>query len=328
MGSDNLTATADFILVGLTNDRKTQILLFGIILILYTFILVGNLWVIMLAQVDSHLHTPMYFFLTHLSSLDICYATSTIPQMLAHLLMGRGRLSLIQCALQMYTALALGSAEALLLGVMAYDRYLAICHPLTYAASMGRWHQVQLASACWGGGFCVSVVCISLTFSHPYCDPCCINHFICEIPMVLKLACDDIHTTKAIIFLISGMIILVTFSVIMISYGLILFSVFQMHSASGLRKAFSTCGSHLSVVILFYGTTTLNYILPPSGRSPDSDKQIAVLYVVVTPLLNPIIYTLRNKDVFAAMAKVLRKIGLCLKTLKASIGPKGHQLEL
>ncbi|XP_054850193.1 olfactory receptor 5F1-like [Eublepharis macularius] len=313
MGGDNLTSTHEFILVGLSNDRETQILLFVAILLIYSFSLVGNLG-IMLVQKDSQLHTPMYFFLTHLSSLEICYVNSTIPQMLAHLLMGHAELSLIHCALQMYAALSLGSAEALLLGVMAYDRYLAICHPLTYATAMGRWHQLKLASICWVGGFCVAVVCVSLTFSHPFCDPCCINHFICEIPKVLKVACDDTRMTKFIIFLFAGMIILVPFSIILISYGLILFSVFHMRSSTGLRKAFSTCGSHLAVVIMFYGGTTFTYLIPESGRSPDTDKQIAVFYVVVTPLLNPIIYTLWNKDVHEAMAKFLRRLGFAKKS--------------
>nr|XP_056720142.1 olfactory receptor 2D3-like [Euleptes europaea] len=314
MGADNLTCTTEFILVGLTNDRETQILFFVIILVIYLLTLVGNLGVIMLIRADSHLHTPMYFFLTHLSSLEICYVTSTVPQMLAHLLRGHGGLSLIRCALQTNAALALGSAEALLLGVMAYDRYLAICHPLTYATAMGRRRQLELASACWVGGFYVAVVCVSISFSHRFCGPCYINHFICEIPMVMKLACDDTHTTKAINFLFAGLVILIPFSVILVSYWLILFSVLRMRSASGLRKAFSTCGSHLSVVIMYYGTTTLNYIIPQSGRSPDIDKQIAVLYVVVTPLLNPVIYTLRNKDVHQAMAKVLRTSGFALKS--------------
>ncbi|XP_054850185.1 olfactory receptor 2D3-like [Eublepharis macularius] len=307
MGVDNFTSSAEFILVGLSNDRGTQILLFVLILLTYSFTLVGNLGIIMLVQKDSHLHTPMYFFLTHLSSMEICYVTSTIPQMLAHLLMGRAGLSLIRCALQMYAALSLGSAEAFLLGVIAYDRYLAICHPLIYTTAMGRWRQLQLASASWVGGFFVAAVCVIITFSHPFCRPCCINHFICEIPMVLKLACDDTHTTEFINFLFAGTVILIPFSVILISYGLILFSVFQMQSATGLRKAFSTCGSHLAVVIMFYGGTTFTYIIPQSGRSPDTDKQIAVFYVVVTPLLNPIIYTLRNKDVHEAMVKLLQR---------------------
>ncbi|XP_054850186.1 olfactory receptor 2D3-like [Eublepharis macularius] len=313
MGADNFTSTTEFILVGLSNDRETQILLFVLILLTYSFTLVGNLGIIMLVQMDSHLHTPMYFFLTHLSSVEICYVTSTIPQILAHLLIGHAGLSLIRCALQMYAALSLGSAEAFLLGVMAYDRFLAICHPLIYTTAMGRWRQLQLASASWVGGFFVAAVCVIITFSHPFCRPCCINHFICEIPMVLKLACDDTHTTEFIIFLFAGMVLLVPFSIILISYGLILLSMFQMRSAAGLRKAFSTCGSHLVVVIMFYGGATFTYIIPQSGRSPDTDKEIAVFYVVVTPLLNPIIYTLRNKDVHEALAKVLQRLGFAKK---------------
>ncbi|XP_054850184.1 olfactory receptor 5A2-like [Eublepharis macularius] len=314
MGVDNLTCTTGFILMGLSNDRETQILLFVLILFIYSFTLVGNLGIILLVQTDSHLHTPMYFFLTHLSSVEICYVTSTIPQMLTHLLLGHGGVSLIQCALQMYVALAMGTAEAFLLGVMAYDRFLAICRPLIYATAMGRCRQLQLASGCWVGGFCVAVVCVIITFSHPFCGPCCVNHFICEIPMVLKLACDDTHTTEFILFLFASMDILIPFSVILISYGLILLSVFQMRSATGLRKAFSTCGSHLAVVTLFYGTTTFTYIIPQSERSPSNEKQIAVFYVVVTPLLNPIIYTLRNKDVHEAMAKLLRRLGFAKKS--------------
>ncbi|XP_048372729.1 olfactory receptor 502-like [Sphaerodactylus townsendi] len=313
MRADNFTCATTFILVGLTNDRETQKLLFVIILVIYALTLVVNLGVILLIRMDSHLHTPMYFFLTHLSSVEMGYVTSTVPQMLGHLLMGYGGLSLVRCALQMNATLAFGSVEALLVGVMAYDRYLAICHPLIYATAMGRRRQVQLASSCWLSGFSIAVVCVSITFIHPFCGPCHINHFICEIPMVLKLACDDTRITKAIVFVFAGIVILIPLSVIFISYWLIFFSVLQMKSANGVHKALSTCSSHLLVVVLFYGTTTLNYIMPRSGRSPDVDKQIAVLYVVVTPLLNPLIYTLRNKDVHQVMTKVLRRSGFALK---------------
>nr|XP_056720141.1 olfactory receptor 5L1-like [Euleptes europaea] len=309
MGAENFTSITEFILVGLSSDHEIQNLLFVVILLIYTVTLVGNLGIIMLVLVDSRLHTPMYFFLTHLSGMEICYVTSTIPQMLAHLQAGHGGLSLLRCALQMYVALSLGSAEALLLGVMAYDRYLAICRPLTYATAMGRWRQFQLASACWVCGFFGSVICVFLTFTHPFCGSGLINHFICELPMVLKLACDDTLITETIVFLLAAVVILGPLSVILTSYGLILFSVSQMQSARGLRKAFSTCGSHLAVVTLFYGTTTFIYIVPQSGTSPDNEKRIAVFYVVVTPLLNPVIYTLRNKDVHEAIAKVVRRLG-------------------
>ncbi|KAL8176448.1 UNVERIFIED_CONTAM: hypothetical protein K2H54_034673 [Gekko kuhli] len=175
----------------------------------------------------------------------------------------------------MYMTLALGSVEAILLGIMAYDRYLAICHPLVYTSDMGKWRQFQLASACWLAGFIIAAICVSITFRHPFCGPCCINHFVCEIPMVLKLACDDAHITRHIIVMFAGIVILGPFSVILTSYGLILFSMLQMR--------------------------------PQSGTLPENEKQMAVFYLVVTPLLNPLIYTLRNKDVHKAMAKVLRR---------------------
>ncbi|XP_048372728.1 olfactory receptor 502-like [Sphaerodactylus townsendi] len=246
MRADNLTCDTTFILVGLTNDRETQKLLFGIILVTYALTLVVNLGVIMLIQVDSHLHTPMYFFLTHLSSVEMGYVTSTVPQMLGHLLMGYGGLSLVRCALQMNATLAFGSVEALLVGVQVASRPL-----LSHLSSL------ESMPLHYG--------------KHEEGGP--------------------------------GLVILIPLSAILISYGLIFFSVLQMQSASGVRKALSTCSSHLLVVVLFYGTITLVYIIPRSGRSPDVDKQVAVLYVVVTPLLNPIIYTLRNKDVHQAMTK-------------------------
>ncbi|XP_054850190.1 olfactory receptor 1019-like [Eublepharis macularius] len=307
MGPDNFNTSTEFILEGLSHDRKTQILFFVVILLIYIFTVVGNACIILLVRTDSQLHTPMYFFLTNLAGVEICYVNSTIPQILAHLLAGHAELSLIRCALQMYTALAMATAEALLLGVMAYDRYLAICHPLVYNTAMGIQHQVLLASACWIGGLCGGVFCVSLTFMHPFCGPCCVKHFICEMPMVLKLTCDDPHLSETLIFGFAAIFLFCPVSLILTSYGLILSSLFQKQSVSALRKAFSTCGSHLAVVTMFYGSATFVYIAPRISTALDNDKKAAVFYLVVTPLLNPIIYTLRNKDVHAAMAKVLRK---------------------
>ncbi|XP_058037771.1 olfactory receptor 2D3-like [Ahaetulla prasina] len=305
MEAENVTVISKFVLVGLTNDRKTQILLFVVILIFYLFTLVGNFVIIILVQADSRLHTPMYFFLTHLSGLEICYVSSTVPQMLAHLFSGNGTISFIRCTAQMYIALSLGSTEGLLLGVMAYDRYLAICHPFAYTVAMDKWRQLQLTIASWVGGFLLSVMNVGCTLRLPFCGPNHINHFFCELPVVLKLACADTYATENIIFGAAVLILLIPLSVILTSYGLILSTVLQMQSAAGRSKAFSTCASHLAVVTLFYGTVISMYMRPRSSTTSDSDKKIAVFYIVVTPLLNPVIYTLRNKDVHGALAKML-----------------------
>ncbi|XP_054850208.1 olfactory receptor 2D3-like [Eublepharis macularius] len=305
MGAENFTFVTEFNLEGLSKHRKTQILLFVVLLLIYSFTIMGNLAVILLVRSDSRLHTPMYFFLTHLSGAEICYATSTEPQMLAHLLAGNGILSFTGCVVQIFVVLFMGTAENFLLGIMAYDRYLAIFHPLLYTLAMSKRRQWQLAFACWAAAFLFSLTYVCCTFSHSYCGPNYIDHFICDMPLVLKLACDDTQITQAIISVMAGMGLMIPISLIMTSYGLILFSVLKMRSASGQRKAFSTCASHLIVVTVFYGTVISMYMIPRSSTSSRRDKQIAVFYVVVTPLLNPIIYTLRNKDVHGAVSKVL-----------------------
>ncbi|XP_007444769.1 olfactory receptor 2D3-like [Python bivittatus] len=308
MVNENFTSVKEFILLGLTSHRRMQLLLFGVILMIYLLTVLGNLLIIILVQVDSRLHTPMYFFLSNLAVMDIGYVTSTLPQMLAQLLTGNGAISLACCVMESYIALTMGSTECLLLGVMAYDRYLAICHPLIYASSMDRMHQLLLATSCWTIGCLFSVVYVAFIFHHPFCGPS-INHFICELPVVLKLACDDTKITKSVVFGLSAFIVLVPLSVILSSYGLILYSILDLRSTTGWRKAFFTCGSHLIVVTLFYGTIISMYIIPHSDTGQDHDKQIAVFYVVVTPLLNPIIYTLRNKEVHKAALKMLRDFG-------------------
>ncbi|XP_048372740.1 olfactory receptor 13C8-like [Sphaerodactylus townsendi] len=303
----NITSVTQFNLVGLSNNRKIQIVLFVVLLLLYLLTVMGNLIIIMLIQVDSHLQTPMYYFLTHLSSLEICYISNSVPQALAHLLAGNGAISFTRCTLQMYVGLTMGSTEGLLLGVMAYDRYLAICHPLLYVIAMGRWRRVQLASGARAGGIFLSTLNVGCTLRLPFCGPNRVNHFTCELPFVLKLACADTRMTEAVIFGAAVVILVVPLSVILTSYSLILASVLQMPSASGRHKAFSTCVSHLAVVVLFYGTVISMYMRPRSGTATDVDKRTAVFYVLVTPLLNPFIYTLRNKDVHNAAVKVFQR---------------------
>ncbi|XP_026547512.1 olfactory receptor 502-like [Notechis scutatus] len=307
MRAENFTSETGFVLLGLTSHQNQCIVLFVVFLTMYLLTVLGNLLIIVLVHIDAQLHTPMYFFLSHLASLDIAYVTSSVPQTLAHLLAGKGVLSSIGCILQGGTGLSLGSTECLLLGVMAYDRYLAICNPLRYASAMNRKCQHLLAISCWIIGFLVSMVTIVCIFRHSFCGPNLINHFFCELRFLLALACDDVKHTRDILNGLSVFVVLVPFSVILFSYSCILHSIFQMQSVEGRYKVFSTCGSHLAVVTLFYGTIMSIYIRPHSSSSPDKNKKVAVLYLVITPLLNPIIYTLRNKDIHRAVIKVLKR---------------------
>ncbi|XP_078234564.1 olfactory receptor 2D3-like [Pogona vitticeps] len=211
--------------------------------------------------------------------------------------------------IQMYVALSLGCTVRLLLGAMAYDHYLAICRPLMYATALGRAHQVQLASASWAGGFLVALINVLSTLCLPFCGSNCINHFFCKLPVVWKHTCADSRFTEPIIFAASTVILLGPLSVILTSYGLIIYSVLQMRSTAGRQKAFSTCTSYLPVVTLFYGAGIFTYMGSQSSTDSDRDKHAAVFYIIVTPLLNPMIYTLRNKDVQGAAARILRRPG-------------------
>ncbi|XP_026548884.1 olfactory receptor 484-like [Notechis scutatus] len=307
MHAENFTSETRFVLLGLSSHQNQCIVLFVVFLTMYLLTVLGNLLIIILLNIDAQLHTPMYFFLSHLAILDIAYVTSSVPQTIAHLLAGNGVLSSIGCILQGGTALSLGSTECLLLGVMAYDRYLAICSPLRYASAMNRKCQHLLAISCWIIGFLVSMFNVICIFRHSFCGPNLINHFFCELHFLLDLTCDDVKRTKDILNGLSAFVVLVPFSVILCSYSCILHSIFQMQSVARRYKVFSTCGSHLAVVIVFYGTIISIYIILQSHLSPDRNKKVAVMYLVVTPLLNPIIYTLRNKNIHRAVIKVLKR---------------------
>ncbi|XP_060110850.1 olfactory receptor 5V1-like [Heteronotia binoei] len=306
MRAENVTFVTEFILVGLSNHRKTQILLFVVFFLMYSATIVGNLLIIVLVWTNPCLHTPMYFFLTHLAGLEICFVTSTMPQMLAHQITGNGAISFTRCVAQMYATTCLGCIECLLLAGMAYDRSLAICSPLTYTAVMSRKHQWQLISAFWAVGFLIGSVNVTCTISVPFCGSNHINHFFCEQPVVFKYTCKETRYTEPIILIASTLILVGPFSVILTSYGCILYSVFRM-SRVGRRKALSTCTSHLLVVFLFYGTLIFMCIRPSGDEVIDRDKQTAVFYILVTPMLNPIIYSLRNKEIHKAVAKQLRR---------------------
>uniref|UniRef100_M3XM82 Olfactory receptor n=1 Tax=Mustela putorius furo TaxID=9669 RepID=M3XM82_MUSPF len=283
---------------------KVQLILFIMFLFFYLLTVVGNIIIITIIQIEPRLQTPMYFFLTNLSFLDICYTSTNVPQMLSNM-MGKKTIPFSSCATQMYFSLSFGMIECVLLGVMAYDRYVAICHPLHYTVIMNQNICVQLAAISWSSSFLSSMVINVLTLSLPYCGPNVLNHFFCEVPSILRLACTDTSFTELVVFIFSIIIVFIPFLLIVVSYARILLSVLRIRSASGRHKALSTCASHLTVVALFYGTAIFMYMRPQSKSSRAGGKIIAVFYTVITPMLNPLIYSLRNQDVKGALRRVL-----------------------
>ncbi|KAG9467247.1 hypothetical protein GDO78_015349, partial [Eleutherodactylus coqui] len=297
----------EFILLGLSSDPKTQVALFIVFTSVYTIILIGNFLIIVLVLTDANLHTPMYFFLSNLSFLDLCFSTSTLPRMLKDLLSVNNVISYGECAAQMYISLSLGACDCVLLAVMAYDRYMAICYPLHYTTIMSKMVCVRLAVGIWLSGFILPISTVTLTFNVDLCGHNKVNHFLCEMPEILSLGCENIMLVELIIF-IAGLILLLTPVIfIVIFYVNIILSILKIASSSGRRKAFSTCGSHMMVVAIFYGSAMASYMKPRSSSLPGTDKMIAILYLIVTPMINPMIYTLRNNDVKAAFIKLIKK---------------------
>ncbi|XP_049636603.1 olfactory receptor 2D2 [Suncus etruscus] len=301
----NQSQVTEFLLLGLSDDLLTQKLLFVLFLIVYLVTVLGNLLLMSLVQIDSRLHTPMYFFLCNLSLADLCFSTNIVPQALAHLLSQKKVISFTRCAAQLLLFLIFGCTQCALLAVMSYDRYVAICNPLHYSSIMTWKVCVQLAAGSWTSGIFVSVVDTTFTLRLPYRGSNSISHFFCEAPALLVLASTDTHTSEMAIFLMGVLILLIPVSLVLVSYGNIIVTVVKMKSAAGRLKAFSTCGSHLMVVILFYGSAIVTYMTPKSSK--EQEKLVSVFYAMVTPMLNPIIYSLRNKDVKGALRKVATK---------------------
>nr|XP_036846464.1 olfactory receptor 13D1-like [Manis javanica] len=304
---ENSSVVTEFFLVGLSQYPELQQFLFVLCLIMYLIILLGNGLLIIISILDSRLHTPMYFFLGNLSFLDICYTSSSIPPMLVIFVSDRKSISFTGCALQMVASLGLGSTECILLAVMAYDRYVAICNPLRYPIIMNRVLYVHMAAWSWTIGCLNSLVQTVLTMILPFCGNNVIDHITCEILALLKLICSDI-TMNVFIMILAGIVLLVIpLLLIFISYIFIISSILRISSAEGRKKAFSTCSAHMTVVILFYGSAVFMYMKPKSKDTNTSDEIIALSYGVVTPMLNPIIYSLRNKEVKEAVKKVLSR---------------------
>ena len=313
MNRINESVPQEFILLGFSDRPWLELPLFVVFLISYILTIMGNLAIIIVSRLDSKLHTPMYFFLTNLSLLDLCYTTSTVPQMLVNICSLRKVISYGGCVAQLFIFLALGSTECLLLAVMSFDRFVAICRPLHYSIIMHQRLCLQLAAASWVSGFSNSVLQSTLTLQMPLCGHKEVDHFFCEVPALLRLSCVDTTANEAELFFISVLFLLIPVTLILTSYAFIVQAVLRIQSVEGQRKAFGICGSHLIVVSLFYGTAIYMYLQPPSPASKDRGKMVSLFYGVITPMLNPLIYTLRNKDVKGAFKRLIARIFLIKK---------------
>ncbi|CAI9153615.1 unnamed protein product [Rangifer tarandus platyrhynchus] len=307
MGRRNITHVSDFILMGLTDSEEIRLVLFTLFLLIYLITVLGNVGMILVICLDPQLHTPMYFFLSHLSFLDLSYSIIT-PKMLVDFMSKNKAISFLECATQMFLAVTFGTTECFLLAAMAYDRYVAIYNPLRYPVSMAPRVYVPLIIASYVGGILHASVHTVATFSLSFCASNEIRHVFCDIPPLLAISCSDTHTNQLLLFYFVGSIEIVTVLSVLISYGFILLAILRMHSAEGRRKAFSTCGSHLAVVVVLYATLAFMYMQPKASHSFDTDKMASVFFTLVIPMLNPMIYSLRNKEVKGALRKVWKNL--------------------
>ncbi|XP_075404320.1 olfactory receptor 5F1-like [Tenrec ecaudatus] len=303
----NDTLLTEFILSGLADTLELQIILFLLFLVVYIFTVLGNLGMIMLIRIDPRLHTPMYFFLANLSFVDVCYSSTITPKMLVDLLSAKKSISFAGCFLQMYFFIALATTECILFGLMAYDRYVAICNPLLYSLAMPRGVCLKMAAGAFSAGLLNSMVNTSYVSSLPFCGPNIIQHFFCDSPPLFKLSCSDTRLNESIFSTFAGVNMVGSLLVILMSYSYILFSIFRKHSGEGRHKALSTCASHLTAVTLFFATSIYTYLRPSSSYALNRDKVASVFYTVVIPMLNPLIYSLRNKEVKAAFWNVITR---------------------
>ncbi|ELV10650.1 olfactory receptor 10AG1 [Tupaia chinensis] len=304
---ENLTELKEFVLLGFSEVPHLQWVLFGLFFVIYIIILLGNGTIFLITKLDPALQTPMYFFLGNFSFLEMCYVTATLPRMLMDLWTQKGRISFLACAVQMCFVIMFGGTECLLLTVMAYDRYVAICNPLHYSLVMNHKVCTLLVAGSW-----ISVVPVQIgqtfqIFSLPFCGFNLINHFFCDIPPILKLACGDTFVNQIMVYIAAVLLVFIPFLLILISYGKIISTILKLSSATSRAKAFSTCSSHLFIVAVFFGSGIIAYLRPQTQDSAGTDKALSLFYTIVTPLCNPMIYSLRNKDVIMALRKLLHK---------------------
>ncbi|XP_062948789.1 olfactory receptor 5AL1 [Cynocephalus volans] len=313
MAKGNHSSMTEFILLGLTDNPELQTILFGIFLVVYLASVMGNLGLIGLIQISPQLNTPMYFFLSHLAFVDFSFTSSVTPNTLANFLRDDKSITFYACAIQVCCFITFVVCEQYLLTIMAYDRYVAICNPLLYAILMPRKLCIQIVVSTYVYGFTVGLVQAVATFHLSFCDSNVVNHFYCDDVPLLALACSDTHVKELMLLIIAGFNTLCSLVIVIISYVFILFAILRIHSAEGRQKAFSTCASHLTSITIFYGTVIFMYLQPKSSHSLNTDKFASVFYVVVIPMLNPLIYSLRNQEVRNALKRIIEKLCLAIK---------------
>ncbi|XP_036179767.1 olfactory receptor 5J2 [Myotis myotis] len=307
MTEKNFTVVTEFILLGLTDHAQLKIALFVLFLVIYVITLVGNLGMIFLIRVTPKLHTPMYFFLSCLSFVDACYASTIAPKMLISLLLARATISFFACMVQHLCFGVFVTTEGCLLSVMAYDRYVAIANPLLYGVAMSKRKCVGLVIGSCMCGIINSLIHTVSLGRLSFCRLNVVSHFFCDIPSLLKLSCSETSMNELLLLTFSGIIAMGTFLIVIISYMFIVLAILRVHSAAGRQKAFSTCASHLTAVTIFYGTLSFSYIQPSSQYSVEQEKVVSVFYTLVIPMLNPLIYSLRNKEVKDAVKRALER---------------------
>ncbi|KAM7146215.1 olfactory receptor 6B1-like [Macrochelys suwanniensis] len=301
----NQTTITEFILLGFGILPELQILLFLLFLVIYIVTMAGNILIVMLVVADQHLHTPMYFFLGNLSCLETCYTSTILPRMLASFLTGDRSISFTGCFLQLYVFGCLACNECILLSVMSYDRYLAICNPLHYAAVMNFRYCAKLASGSWVSAFLAITITVLLMLTLTFCGPNEIDNFFCDLTPMLKLSYTDTHVVRTVIFVLSSVVTFPPFLLTVTSYVCIIVSILRISSTTGRKKAFSTCSSHLIVVTIFYGSLIIVYLTPTVDTWRDLNKVFSLFYTVLTPMINPLIYSLRNKEVKEALRRAV-----------------------
>ncbi|XP_055463451.1 olfactory receptor 10A3-like [Psammomys obesus] len=311
MKGQNDSSVAEFILLGFSYLPEFQVHMFGAFLVIYLVALTGNATIVTVIFLDGSLNIPMYLFLQNLSVVEASFSAAIMPEMLMVLTTEKATIFFGCCFAQMYFILLFGGTERFLLGAMAYDRFATICHPLFYPVIMNKRVFMKLAMFLWISGIIVTTVQTTWVFRFPFCGPSKINHISYETPAVLELACADTFLFEVYAFTGTILIIMVPFLLILLSYTRILFAILRMPSTTGRQKAFSTCASHLTSVIQFYGTACMTYLQPKSSFSPDTKKLVSLAYSLLTPLLNPLIYSLRNKEMKRAVVKLWeRKMAL------------------